>query len=45
MDLHVPWPLLTVLSGTLVLASASVAAFSGRAAMGPDVVRAVKEDW
>jgi putative ABC transport system permease protein len=45
MDLHVPWPLLGILSGTLILASAAVAAFSGRAAMGPDVVRAVKEDW
>jgi putative ABC transport system permease protein len=45
MDLHVPWGLLTALSLTLVASSAAVAAFSGRQAMGEDVVRAVKEDW
>lgn len=45
MDLHVPWALLAGLSAILVLASAAVAAFSGRQAMSPDVVRSVKEDW
>ena len=45
MDLHVPWLLLAALSATLLVASAATAAFSGRRAMGDDVVRAVKEDW
>ena len=45
MDLHVPWSLLAILSVVLVLAAAGTAAFSGRRAMGDDVVRAVKEDW
>ncbi len=45
MDLHVPFGLLAILSLTLVASSAAVAAFSGRQAMGEDVVRAVKEDW
>jgi putative ABC transport system permease protein len=45
MDLHVPWALLAVLSVLLVAAAAGTAAFSGRRAMGEDVVRAVKEDW
>jgi putative ABC transport system permease protein len=45
MDVHVPWLLLAVLSGVLIAAAAATAAFSGRRAMGDDVVRAVKEDW
>jgi putative ABC transport system permease protein len=45
MDLHVPWALLAVLSAVLVAAAALTAAWSGRQAMGEDVVRAVKEDW
>jgi putative ABC transport system permease protein len=45
MDLHVPWLLLGLLSLVLIGASALTAAFSGRQAMGQDVVRAVKEDW
>lgn len=45
MDVHVPWLLLATLSGVLVAAAALTSAFSGRQAMGPDVVRAVKEDW
>jgi putative ABC transport system permease protein len=45
MDLHVPWGLLAVLSAVLVAAAALTAAWSGRQAMGEDVVRAVKEDW
>ena len=45
MDLHVPWLLLAMLSAILFIASAATAAFSGRRAMGDDVVRAVKEDW
>jgi putative ABC transport system permease protein len=45
MDVHVPWLLLAVLSVVLIAAAAATAAFSGRRAMGDDVVRAVKEDW
>jgi putative ABC transport system permease protein len=45
MDVHVPWLGLAVLSVALVAAAAGTAAFSGRRAMGDDVVRAVKEDW
>ena len=45
MDVHVPWFLLAALSLVLVAASAGTSAFSGRQAMGDDVVRAVKEDW
>jgi putative ABC transport system permease protein len=45
MDLHVPWSLLALLSAVLIAAAAGTAAFSGRRAMGDDVVRAVKEDW
>jgi hypothetical protein len=45
MDVHVPGTLLAVLSLVLVAAAAATAAFSGRPAMGEDVVRAVKEDW
>ena len=45
MDLHVPWLLLASLSAILLIASMATAAFSGRRAMGEDVVRAVKEDW
>ncbi|HET7203794.1 MAG TPA: FtsX-like permease family protein [Steroidobacteraceae bacterium] len=45
MDVHVPWLGLAALSAILVVAAAGTAAFSGRRAMGDDVVRAVKEDW
>ena len=45
MDVHVPWLLLAGLSVVLAGASALTAAWSGRRAMGHDVVAAVKEDW
>jgi putative ABC transport system permease protein len=45
MDLSVPWGLLALLLATLVAAAALTAVWSGRRAMGEDVVRAVKEDW
>jgi putative ABC transport system permease protein len=45
MDLHVPWATLGVLTALLVSAAAATAALSGRSSMGPDVVRAVREDW
>ena len=45
MKLSVPWPALAV-SALLVLAlSTIIAVASGRAAMGSDVARAVKDDW
>ncbi|MFZ5557889.1 MAG: FtsX-like permease family protein [Pseudomonadota bacterium] len=45
MDLSVPWALLAVLALTLIAAAALTSVWSGRRAMGEDVVRAVKEDW
>lgn len=45
MDLHLPWGLLAMLAAALIAAAGVTAAWSGRQAMGPDVVRAVKEDW
>jgi putative ABC transport system permease protein len=45
MDLHVPWGTLAGLTAVLITAAAATAAISGRLAMGPDVVRAVREDW
>lgn len=45
MDLHMPWGLLAMLAAALIAAAGVTAAWSGRHAMGPDVVRAVKEDW
>ncbi|MBI2311812.1 MAG: ABC transporter permease [Betaproteobacteria bacterium] len=45
LDLHLPWGLLLALGLALVCASAFTAALSGRRAMGPDVLRAVREDW
>jgi putative ABC transport system permease protein len=45
MDLHFPWPELTLLGLTLVCAGTVTAIVSGRAAMSEDVMRAVREDW
>ena len=45
IDLAVPWGQLALLSLVLIGASALTALWSGRAAMGPDVIRAVREDW
>ncbi len=45
IDLSVPWSELAALSVTLIGAAAITALWSGRAAMGSDVVRAVREDW
>jgi putative ABC transport system permease protein len=45
MDLHMPWLPLVGLAGVLVAASVVTAVWSGRAAMGDDVIRAVREDW
>jgi putative ABC transport system permease protein len=45
IDLAIPWRQLALLSVMLIGASALTALWSGRAAMGPDVIRAVREDW
>ncbi len=45
IDLTVPWTTLATLSLALIGAAAITALWSGRAAMGADVVRAVREDW
>ena len=45
IDLSVPWSTLAALSLILIGAAACTALWSGRAAMGADVVRAVREDW
>jgi putative ABC transport system permease protein len=45
MDLAVPWTGLGALAVALLALSTITAWLSGRAAMGPNVVRAVKDDW
>jgi putative ABC transport system permease protein len=45
MDLDVPWLGLAALASVIVGAAVATAAWSGRAAIGEDVVRAVREDW
>ncbi|MCC7483829.1 MAG: ABC transporter permease [Burkholderiales bacterium] len=45
MDLHVPWLAIAALAALVVGAAVVTAAWSGRAAMSDDVVRAVREDW
>ncbi len=45
MELHMPWLPLAGLAALVVAAAVATAVWSGRAAMGPDVVRAVREDW
>jgi putative ABC transport system permease protein len=45
MDVYVPWALLGLLSLVLIAAAAFTSVVSGRQAMGPDVVRAVRGDW
>jgi putative ABC transport system permease protein len=45
IDLSVPWSQLALLSLVLVATAALTAWWSGRTAMGADVVRAVREDW
>jgi putative ABC transport system permease protein len=45
MELHMPWLPLAGLSLLVVAAAVATAVWSGRAAMGEDVVRAVREDW
>ena len=45
MELHMPWAPLAALAALVVVAAVCTAVWSGRAAMGGDVVRAVREDW
>ena len=45
MDMHLPWPLLTLVGGVLVLAASATAVVSGRRAMSDEMTRAVREDW
>jgi putative ABC transport system permease protein len=45
MELHLPWALLALLAGGLLLFATLTALASGRRALGVDVVRAVREDW
>jgi putative ABC transport system permease protein len=45
MDLHIPWQLLAEVIAAMLLLATVTAVVSGRAAMGGDAIRAVKEDW
>ena len=45
MDLHVPWRLLGGFVAAMLVIATGTAVVSGRAAMGGDAIRAVKEDW
>jgi putative ABC transport system permease protein len=45
MDMLLPWPRLAALCGGMVLAGTVAAWLAGRAAVGQDAVKAVKEDW
>jgi putative ABC transport system permease protein len=45
MELHLPWLPLAGLALLIIAAAVVTAVWSGRAAMGEDVVRAVREDW
>jgi len=45
MEIHVPIAPLAALALLIVAAAIATAVWSGRAAMGEDVVRAVREDW
>jgi len=45
MALHMPWSSLAGLAFVLLVLAMATTVASARQAMGPDVVRAVKEDW
>ena len=45
METHVPFVPLAALALLIIAAAIATAVWSGRAAMGADVVRAVREDW
>ena len=45
MEMSLPWLPLSALALIIIAAAVATAVWSGRAAMGHDVVRAVREDW
>jgi putative ABC transport system permease protein len=45
MELSLPWGSLAAFSAIVLALSTFTALASGRGAMTPDVVRAVKDDW
>jgi hypothetical protein len=45
MEVNLPWLPLAGLALLIIAAAVVTAVWSGRAAMGVDVVRAVREDW
>jgi putative ABC transport system permease protein len=45
MQLHMPWTLLAIVAGALLLSAALTALASGRLAVAGSAVRAVREDW
>lgn len=45
MQLHLPWPLLAIVAGLLLAASALTALLAGRQALSGGPIRAVREDW
>ncbi|SOE88093.1 putative ABC transport system permease protein [Caballeronia arationis] len=45
MSLHVPWALIGVIGGVMLVSSCMTALFAGRRAVSVDAVRAVREDW
>ena len=45
MSVHMPWMGLVALAITLLALAMATTVASARAAMGPDVVRSVKDDW
>ncbi|HEY7929182.1 MAG TPA: ABC transporter permease [Steroidobacteraceae bacterium] len=45
IDLAIPWAELAALGAALIATAALTAWLSGRAALGEDVIRAVREDW
>lgn len=45
MQLHVPWPLIGIVAGALLLAASLTALVAGRHALSGGPIRAVREDW
>ena len=45
MELHIPWEMIAAFALALLVLATLTAAFTGRHAMGTDIVRAVREDW
>ncbi len=45
MQMHMPWTLLTIVAGALLVSAAVTALAAGRLAVAGSAVRAVREDW